>query len=190
MVNKRASSDADVDPVGLGPVLRRAWVGYQVRLDAAMAEAGFGERRFPDGRVLRFCSEPSGSTISAIGRELGITRQGASKVVAHLRDRGYLTVSDSSTSGREKSVSLTPRGVDYLKAQREATRAIDAHLRAELGDSGFTSLLILLDSLAQGDQVPMRTYLQRSMNSFRDVANQESGRSPVKHSPGLHQCSE
>ena len=106
--------------VGLGPALRRAWLGYQLRLDAAMAEAGFGERRFPDGRVLRLCSGQAGSTISAIGRELGITRQGASKVVGHLRDRGYVAVADSTTSKREKSVVLTSHGTDYLRAQRAA----------------------------------------------------------------------
>ena len=33
------------------PRLRRAWLGYQLRLDQAMAEAGFGERGFPDGRA-------------------------------------------------------------------------------------------------------------------------------------------
>ena len=115
--------DADTSSVpstspGLGAALRRAWLGYQLRLDRAMAEAGFGERRFPDGRVLRVCSGQAGSTISAIGRELGITRQGASKVVAHLRDRGYVAVADSTTSKREKSVVLTPRGIDYLAHQR------------------------------------------------------------------------
>ena len=101
-----------------------------------MAEAGFGERRFPDGRVLRVCSGEAGSTISAIGRELGITRQGASKVVAHLRDRGYVVVADSTTSKREKSVVLTPRGVDYLAHQRMAARSIEDELRAELGAGG------------------------------------------------------
>ena len=74
--------------LGLGPALRSAWVAYQVRLDTAMAEAGYGERRFPDGRVFRLCLDQSGSTISAIGRELGITRQGASKVVGQLRESG------------------------------------------------------------------------------------------------------
>src|ERR1035438_8562781 len=64
---------------GLGASLRSAWLGYQLRLDRAMAEAGFGERKFPDSRVLRVCSVDAGSTISAIGRELGVTRQGASK---------------------------------------------------------------------------------------------------------------
>ena len=106
--------------VGLGPALRRAWVGYQQRLDEAMAAAGFDDRRFPDGQVLRLCSDPAGATIVAIGRELDITRQGASKVVSRLRDRGYVSIADSSTSGREKSVTLSPHGAAYLEAQRKA----------------------------------------------------------------------
>ncbi len=127
-----------------------------------MADAGFGERRFPDGQVLRLCLGETGSTISAIGRELGITRQGASKVVGHLRDRGYLSVADSATSGREKSVTLTPRGAEYLAAQRKAVRGIERRLRSELGDGGFDALHSLLEALGEGERVRMRTYLQRS----------------------------
>ena len=127
-----------------------------------MADAGFGERRFPDGRVLRLCSGQAGSTISAIGRELGITRQGASKVVGHLRDRGYVTVADSPTSKREKSVTLTSRGIDYLQAQRAAARAIDGELRAALGAEGFSSLFSLLGALDHGGPERMRAYLRRS----------------------------
>ena len=148
--------------LGLGPALRRAWVGYQVRLDTAMAEAGYGERKFPDGRVLRLCLDQSGSTISAIGRELGITRQGAGKVVGHLRDGGYVVVTDSAISGREKSVTLTSRGNDYLQAQRAAARAIEDELAATLGEQRISGLLALLDALDDGGQVRMRTYLRRS----------------------------
>jgi DNA-binding MarR family transcriptional regulator len=129
-----------------------------------MAEAGFGERRFPDGRVLRVCSDEAGSTISAIGRALGITRQGASKVVAELSDRGYVTIADSTTSKREKSVVLTPLGVDYLAHQRAAARAIEDELRAELGDATFTELGSLLAALDAGDGVRLRAYLRRSSN--------------------------
>ena len=159
--------DADTSGVpstshGVGSALRRAWLGYQLRLDRAMDDAGFGERRFPDGRVLRVCSGEAGSTISAIGRELGITRQGASKVVAHLRDRGYVEVADSTTSKREKSVVLTPRGVDYLAYQRNAARAIEGDLRAELGDAALTALGALLDALDAGEDVRLRAYLRRS----------------------------
>src|SRR5256885_12216413 len=85
----RAVRDTDVP---LGPALRRAWVGYQRRLDDAMAAAGFDDRRFPDGRVLRLCRDRSNITIADIGRELAISRQGAAKVVASLETRGYLSV--------------------------------------------------------------------------------------------------
>lgn len=146
----------------LGAALRRAWLGYQLRLDRAMADAGFGERRFPDGRVLRVCSDEAGSTISAIGRELGITRQGASKVVSDLSDRGYVRVADSTTSKREKSVVLTPVGVDYLAHQRAAAQKIEDELRAELGDATFTALGALLVALDAGDGVRLRAYLRRS----------------------------
>jgi DNA-binding MarR family transcriptional regulator len=85
----------------LGPALRRAWVAYQRRLDEAMAAAGFEDRGFPDGRVLRMCRRDAALTISQIGRELGITRQAAGKAVGSMRDRGYVSVDPSPTSGRE-----------------------------------------------------------------------------------------
>ena len=127
-----------------------------------MAEAGFGDRRFPDGRVLRACSGDGGATISAIGRELGITRQGASKVVTHLNDRGYVVVADSNTSKREKSVVLTSRGADYLKRQSAAARKIEDELRSELGDSTYSALGALFEALDAGDEVHLRAYLGRS----------------------------
>ncbi len=158
-----ADADALSDPSpGLGVALRRAWLGYQLRVDRAMAEAGFGERRFPDGRALRMCSGEAGSTISAIGRELGITRQGASKVITDLRDRGYVTVADSTTSKREKSVTVTPRGIDYLAHQRAAARTIEDELRAELGEAAFSALGTLLDALDAGEGLRLRAYLRRS----------------------------
>lgn len=146
----------------LGAALRRAWVGYQRRLDEAMAEAGFDDRRFPDGRVLRICSDPAGTTISAIGRQLGITRQGAGKIVAQLRDRGYVDVGDSATSGREKAVTVTTRAVEYLAAQRNATRSIEGQLRKELGPEGFAGLGRLLEALGAEEELRMRDYLSEA----------------------------
>jgi DNA-binding MarR family transcriptional regulator len=154
-------------PVGLGPALRRAWIGYQRRLDKAMADAGFDERRFPDGRVLRLCSDSAGSTISNIGRELGITRQGAGKVVSHLHDRGYVSVADSPTSGREKAVTLTALGARYLETQRDAVRTIERHLRKELGEEPLTALHRLLDIIDPGEEVRMRTYLSSRTTDLR-----------------------
>lgn len=148
--------------LGLGGSLRRAWLGYQGRLDEAMAAAGFDDRRFPDGRVLRMCSATPGMTVAQVGRQLGISRQGAAKIVADLRGRGYLEVGDSVTSGREKTLTLTPRGLDYLDAQRRAVRSIDRRLRGELGDEGVAQLGRLLEVLGADRDRRMRDYLNTS----------------------------
>jgi len=145
----------------LGAALRLAWVGYQRRLDEEMAATGFANRGFPDGRVLRMCSGPDETTVSQIGRELGITRQGASKIVAGLRDRRYVTFSPSATDGREKIVKLTPRAVSYLTAQRKAARGIERRLRNDLGEQGFEALYQLLEALGGDGDVRLRDYLRK-----------------------------
>jgi DNA-binding MarR family transcriptional regulator len=136
----------------LGVALRQAWAGYRRQLDQELAAAGFGDRGFPDGRVLRLCTDAPDVTISQIGREFGITRQGASKIVASLRDRGYVTLSPSPTDGREKIVTPTRRAVEFLGAQREAARRIEARIRLELGTDALDGLYQLLDALGGGDQ--------------------------------------
>jgi len=161
--------DASVTPDGaagpadrpaLGGALRRAWVGYQRRLDDQLAAAGF-ERRFPDGRVLRFCAGPSGATVAQIGRHLGITRQGAAKIVNRLVAWDYLEVSPSETSGREKSVRLTPHAWAYLTAHRAAARRIEDDLRTALGPETFDSLTRLLDTLGADTDERLIDYLRR-----------------------------
>jgi DNA-binding MarR family transcriptional regulator len=131
----------------LGVALQQAWVGYRHELDRELAAAGFGDRGFPDGRVLRLCGDAADVTISQIGRELGITRQGASKIVASLRDQGYVALSPSPTDRREKIVKPTRRAVEFLAAQREAASRIEAQIRSELGAHALDGLYGLLDAL-------------------------------------------
>jgi DNA-binding MarR family transcriptional regulator len=149
------------DRVRLGRALRLAWVGYQLRLDEEMAAAGFADRGFPDARVLRFCLRAGQTTIAQIGRELEITRQGAAKLVASLRERGYLKVEASATSRREKAVSLTPHAIGYLEAHREAARRIERRIEAEIGSEALDSLTRLVQALGGEAQPRMIDYLRR-----------------------------
>jgi hypothetical protein len=71
-------------------------------------------------------------------------------------------VAVSLTSKREKSVVLTPRGIDYLALLRTAARAIEDELRAEIGEVGFSALGALLDALDAGEELRLRAYLRRS----------------------------
>jgi DNA-binding MarR family transcriptional regulator len=135
----------------LGNALRRARVSYRRHMDAELAAAGFAERRFPEGRVLAMCSRPGETTISDVGRGLGITRQGASKIVAEMRERGYLAVTLSATDGREKILTLTPRAIEFLTVRRNAADAFEARLRDKIGDDEIEHLFRLLDAVA-GDE--------------------------------------
>ena len=139
---------------GLGGALRRAVAGYRRRMDAELATAGFTDRRFPDGRVLAMCAGPGETTISDIGNGLGITRQGASKIVAGLRERGYLAVTPSAADGREKILTLTPLAMAYLQARHQAAHAIEGTLREQIGTDGEQQLLRFLDLIA-GDDLPV-----------------------------------
>ncbi len=160
-----------VDDLPVGPALRRAWIGYRLALDAEMAAAGFADSWFPDGRVLRICSRCSDATISQIGRELGITRQGASKIVASLRERGYVTLTHSASDRREKEIVLTPRAHAYLAAYRKGARAIDARLRDDVGAVAFEALGRLLNALGAPEQPRLRDYLRAA--SHADISYSE-----------------
>jgi len=155
--------DVDGQPLALGGALRHAWVAYQRLLDAEMARAGFADRRVGDGRVLRLCARAGSMTASGIGRELGITRQGAGKIVNRLRDRGYVNLEPSPASGREKLITLTPNGRNYLDTQRRTARRIETTVREQTGDHAFQGLAALLHALAGAEEQPrLRAYLNRS----------------------------
>lgn len=147
-----ASNAPDAAPPGqaaLARALRRALTGYWRLLGAELAAAGFADRRFPEGRVLVLCAAPGDTTISDVGRRLGITRQGAGKIVARLREDGYLDVTASPTDGREKVLSLTPRGEQFLATLQEAGRSVEARLREQIGADGLEQLLRTLGLLAE-----------------------------------------
>lgn len=137
--------------VTLGSALRHALAGYRRRMDQELSAAGFPERRFPEGRVLRMCADSASTTISDVGRALKITRQGASKIVAGLRQRGFIEVTPSAVDGREKILTLTPRAAAYLAALRDARDAIEARLRDEIGAGDIDQLIRCLALVAGED---------------------------------------
>jgi DNA-binding MarR family transcriptional regulator len=155
------SKESDTDaPQSLGAALRRAWVGYQLLLEEEMTTAGVKRRHFPDGRVLHICAQSADTTISEIGRELGMTRQGASKLVGVLVREGFVTLEPSPTDGREKLVKLTRTATTYLDTQRKARARVDRRLKAGVGDEAIDKLVRLLVRLDANDTPRLRTFLR------------------------------
>ncbi|MBO0747719.1 MAG: MarR family transcriptional regulator, partial [Acidimicrobiaceae bacterium] len=132
---------------------------YWRQLDEELRAAGFTDQGFPDGRVLRICLNEPNVTVARVGRELGITRQGAGKIVASLRERGYVALTPSPEDAREKIVTLTDRATDFLAARRKAVQKIDRQLRKEAGDDAFDGLQRILAALGGDSHSRMTDYL-------------------------------
>jgi len=132
-----------------GRALRIAWWSYVRRLDADLAAAGFDERRFPMIYMFALYAEPAAMTISQMAGRFAISRQAASKIVAKLRELGYVTVTPSTTDRREKMVELTSRAVEYLTARRRAASALDTEIQSALGGNDFDHLQRVLAAVAE-----------------------------------------
>jgi DNA-binding MarR family transcriptional regulator len=75
-----------------------------------------------------------------MGRLFDISRQAASKVVAELRQRGYVQTSPSTNDQREKVVELTPKSIKFVTARLVAADELDRQIRARLGAAGLDEL--------------------------------------------------
>jgi DNA-binding MarR family transcriptional regulator len=73
-----------------------------------------------------------------------------------------VTLTASRTDGREKIVTLTDRGVDYLSTHRRVARRIEQQLRKEIGSDPFDSLHLLVAALDGDAQPRLRDYVRKA----------------------------
>lgn len=70
--------------------------------------------------------------LGSLAATLGLTRQGARKVVNGLIDRDYAMVVPSPQDSRRRIVSLTPKGREYLSAVVATLRALNDEVTAQV----------------------------------------------------------
>lgn len=123
-------------------------------LQRRLADEGFADSRFADGVVFQhLVSGPV--TISTLAEQLGVTQQAASKSVADLEKRGYLSRRPDPADARARQVGLTERGQAVIAAARRHRAAIDGELRRALGDDAVEQArLSLVDVIDHLDATP------------------------------------
>lgn len=126
-----------------------AWWSYVSRLDTEMKAAGAEMRRASMNYVFALYALPGPMTISQMGRQFDVSRQAASKLVAELRDRGYVQTEASTTDQREKVVNLTPKAIEYVTMRRRAAAALDQEIREQVGAEGLNELCRVLDAVGE-----------------------------------------
>jgi DNA-binding MarR family transcriptional regulator len=110
--------------------------------------AGFGDLRPAHGYVFQHLV-PGPIPISELARRLGMTPQGASKLVIELEGSGYVARQTDPSDRRSHSAALTERGWAAIEAGRSARAAITADLRGILGEADADALVSALQRLAE-----------------------------------------
>jgi DNA-binding MarR family transcriptional regulator len=94
------------------PFVRLLAMAVAVALESlheALARAGHTTLRPAQGFALNAISTGA-DTASALAGRLGMTKQGAAKLVGALMDEGYVAPGTGHDDGRRKPLILTPRG--------------------------------------------------------------------------------
>ncbi len=131
---------------------------YRLLLRASRAEttstldrlhdAGFIDVTLVDTNLLANL-DTDGTTITALARRAGVTRQAASQQVASLERRGYVDRRSSADDGRTVIVHQTRRGRELLDAALDIVDAAEAAVRDHLGPERFSELKDLLADLLE-----------------------------------------
>jgi len=96
------------------------------------------QRGHPDVRPAHgYAFQPigrEGTTAGELGQRLGVTKQAAGQMVDDLIRLGYVERGPDPSDGRRRLVTLTPRGVDCLRASAEIFDELLAEWRAQGDD--------------------------------------------------------
>lgn len=114
-----------------GILLGLAYAAFVDELRAHLAESGFEALNHSFGYVARALAAQNLS-LSELAVHLGITSQGALKIVDDMEENHYLERVPDPEDGRTKRLRLTKRG----RAALAAARAFHAHFEAELARRG------------------------------------------------------
>jgi DNA-binding MarR family transcriptional regulator len=135
------------------PIVRLLSMAVSVsleRLHAELAAAGHPALRPAHGYALNAIMNGS-STASAIAPRLGMTKQGAAKVLQALLDEGYVEPAVSGEDGRAKPVVLTGRGRDAVATSVRIQREIEQSWAADVGERRIASMRRVLESVVRPD---------------------------------------
>ncbi len=124
------SSDAPAADFGL--LFALAFRCYVTHLHEQLAARGFSPVRSAFGPVLRNLRGRQ-ITLSALARDLGITKQAVARVVDDMRAAGLVEQLPDPSDGRARLLALTDRGDAMVDAAIEIGTAYERRLAADLG---------------------------------------------------------
>ncbi|MGF6881411.1 DNA-binding MarR family transcriptional regulator [Nocardia sp. GAS34] len=142
-----------------GVLLGQAYQAFVRELHTHLAEHGHRMLGASYGYVLRTLAE-NALTASQLGERLGITAQGAAKVVDEMVRDGYVERCPDPADKRAKLLHLSDRGRDMLDTVREFHAEYERRLAARVGADQVATVRAVLGEIvgAAADSGAARTF--------------------------------
>jgi DNA-binding MarR family transcriptional regulator len=92
----------------------------------------------------------SGTRITTLAEQVGVSKQAIGNLVGELEAKGYVRREVDSHDRRAAVITYTLAGQKFLQDAHEVKREIEAEYTATLGEEGFQELRHLLTLLVRG----------------------------------------
>ena len=142
IMSTRTATDTD-----LGVLLTLATGTFKDRLHAHLAASGYDDLGPSFGFVFRSLADRPLS-LAELATRLGISSQGALKIVAEMEERGYVERRDDEVDRRIRRLLLTTRGRAALREARRFHARVERDLVTMLGTTKVAGARAVLEALA------------------------------------------
>jgi DNA-binding MarR family transcriptional regulator len=132
----------------LGIVMALAYAAFVDELRADLASAGYDDLNRAFGYVARALADGP-MMLKDLGQRLGMTSQGAIKIIDDMERSGYVERTDDPEDGRAKRLRLTRRGRAALSAARRFHAEFEKRLATRVGHRAVTTLREVLEFIAE-----------------------------------------
>jgi DNA-binding MarR family transcriptional regulator len=136
--------------VDFGILLGLAYQSFVDGLRATLYSSGFTDLGPAYGYVFRALDEEPLQT-AHLAERLGMSDQGAAKIVTEMEARGYVERSPDPADGRAKRIRLTSRGGLALRTAREFHASFERQLRREHGAQKVDAVRRVLAHVVGGE---------------------------------------
>lgn len=148
--------------IDFGVLLNLAFGALKHEMQSHMADAGFDDLGASFGYVFRLVDQDSPS-LAELAARLGITPQGALKIVAEMVEKGYMHRIGDGTDRRIKRLTLSARGKRALAEARRFHGMFERELGSRLGTRRVATAravleAIIADASAQGLEMYVRPF--------------------------------
>jgi DNA-binding MarR family transcriptional regulator len=145
-----------------GILLGGAYAAFTDWLRAEMQASGFDDLGSSHGYVFRALGNGS-MTLTELAAGLGMTTQGAAKIVAAMAEGGYVCSTPDPTDGRAKRLALDDRGRRALRRARALHASYERRLVRRLGVQRVADLREALGLVGESVDVDTASRVLRPM---------------------------